>query len=363
MTPGRGGRAARIILWITLAAAVAAPVALWLLGARHHVAVILFRLGAPPLGLAAVLLLAVTRLRRSIAGLGPRYTTPLAAATVALGAAAFFLGPPRARQEGTPGGTRVELVTFNVLFRGGDPAASLRLVREQDADVLAFQEVTPAWLARLEQELGASHPHHAARAVPGTHGLAVFSRHPLGTPVYLDNREGRAVAQCLPVHAGAGFVLCNVHLASPAAVFRDPAELLSSFERNAALRTEQWRELRALVARSFPAERGRTVVAGDLNTLEVDPLMDEVRRDFVDAFREHHWRLGATFPNLLPFPPFPPMPVARIDYVLVTPAITPEHAEVLPAAGSDHLGVWAVLRVPGASVHRPPVAAPRPASL
>jgi endonuclease/exonuclease/phosphatase family metal-dependent hydrolase len=126
-------------------------------------------------------------------------------------------------------------------------------------------------------------------------------------------------------------------------VFESPGELVRGFEANAKMRVTQWRELRDLIARRFADLSPRTVVAGDLNTLEIDPLLDEIRRDFVDAFRRTRWRLGATFPNLVPFPPWP---VARIDYVLTTPAITPEHAEVLPAAGSDHLGVGVVLRMP-----------------
>jgi endonuclease/exonuclease/phosphatase family metal-dependent hydrolase len=109
------------------------------------------------------------------------------------------------------------------------------------------------------------------------------------------------------------------------------------------MREAQWRELRELIGQRFAGMRQRLVVAGDLNTLDSEPLYDEIRRDLVDAFRENRWKYGATFPNRVVVAPGP---VVRIDYVLVAPAILPMWAEVLPASGSDHLAVRAVLRVP-----------------
>lgn len=340
---GRLRRAA----WVAAAAVLAIGVALWLLGFRIYVAEVLFRMLALPLAaLAAAALAAMWLERRSgVPGSQRRAALSLvvlALTSITLGRALAF-ARPHGRSEAGKRRT-VALVTYNVLFRGGDPDASIRMLARHEADVFAFQEVTPAWLERLTVALGATHPHRVSRAVAGTHGLALFSRFALGEPTYLNNSAGRAIAQCVPVLRPASpFLLCNVHLASPAAVFHEPAAFARGFRSNADMRVGQWRDLRDLIGRRFAGMRDRVVVAGDLNTLESEPLYDEIRRDLVDAFRERRWTFGATFPNRVRLPPWP---VARIDYVLVTPTIAPEQTEVLPPSGSDHLGVRAVLRVP-----------------
>ncbi len=335
------------VSWAAAIAVLATGLLAWVIGLRIYVVQLLFCMAALPLAIVAAATLAATLLRRH----GPpssRRRTALALGLPVLVLASIPLGRSlafaRTRTEAGDGRT-VKLVTYNVLFQGGNPAASLGLVRRSaQADVLAFQEVTPAWLQRLTATLGGTHPHRAARAVPGTHGLAVFSRFALGEPVYLPNRAGRAVAQCLPVFApSAPFLLCNAHLASPAAALSQPSALTAGLRSNAEVRTVQWHELMDLVGRRFPDMRHRVVVAGDLNTLDSEPLYAEMRRDLVDAFRETRWQRGATFPNSVDLAP---VPVVRIDYVLLSPAIRPVRAEVLPPSGSDHLAVRATLRVP-----------------
>lgn len=81
------------------------------------------------------------------------------------------------------------------------------------------------------------------------------------------------------------------------------------------------------------------LVLGDLNTLEVEPLYGTIARKWVDAWRETHDTLGATWPHhfgrLLPF--------ARIDYVLTSGAIAPQGSSVPAESGSDHLALTARL--------------------
>jgi endonuclease/exonuclease/phosphatase (EEP) superfamily protein YafD len=328
--------AALVLLWGTAFAAAA--------GTVSDVAAMLhgmLLLPSAPGGLLA----GVVALRRRDRALGMAAGAVLVAAVAAFGLRVLpRVGP------GPGGPDAIDVVTYNLLFRGGRPDATLAALRAEHADLYLLQEVTPAWGARLEAALRRSHPHAISRPHPGTHGLALYSRFPLDAPVYLENDSGRAVAQCTLVHApGEPLVVCNVHLASPAGALQRPWTLLAGFEANAAMRRRQWRSLRDLLARAWPGARA-VVVAGDLNSLEVEPVYDDLRRELVDAFAAAGEGPAATFPSGVPAPA---APVLRLDYVLASPALRPLDAHVGAEGGSDHRAVWARLALPAA---RPGVA-------
>ena len=255
------------------------------------------------------------------------------------------------------GGAEVSVLTYNVLFRGSDPSASLDAIAAHPADLVLVQELTPAFARRLRaRRIG---PRASLHPLAGTAGLGVISRTKVRREVLLRNDRGTPFAQCFETTiAGADVAVCNVHLLSPAAVLRRPATFRRDFARNARTRAEQWRQIVAHLASRRVA---LTVVAGDLNTLEYEPLHAAFTRAHVDAFRARKAGIGGTFPNptvrlaawigsawagrLAPIAGWLPRAV-RIDYVLASPQMAVRGAEVIGGGGSDHHAVRAQLQLP-----------------
>ncbi|MCK5688542.1 endonuclease/exonuclease/phosphatase family protein, partial [Myxococcota bacterium] len=231
------------------------------------------------------------------------------------------------KAEGEP--LQISILSFNILFRGGDRSRSVAVIKERNADIVLLQEVTPGWERRLRKIPG--YPYKEFRSHRGTHGLAILSRFPLSRVSYLPNRHGRAIAQCANIKtAKTTLALCNVHTASPAITLRHLRGFARAYERNAAQRQRQWTK----IARHLRKRKAQVkIVAGDFNTLETEPLYSEITTEYVDVFRQHNLGLGTTFPHLVPWLPFP---LVRIDYIFVRGAIEPLSARVISSGGSDH---------------------------
>lgn len=238
-----------------------------------------------------------------------------------------------------------------MLFKGGDPAATIRVLQRHDADIVLLQEVTPDWVARLRAAgLGADATYAPHR---GTHGLAVVAKRRIRRTEVWRNARGLLIGQCAEVDGSAS--VCHVHLASPSGALtqsRHPLEALRALEANAQQRRQQWQHVEAeMKARFAPA-----VITGDFNSLSAESWMVDARRRWVDAARTRAWGwAGATFPRLAASAHQPPWPIdrfgqtgpwIRIDYVLVDPALRIRTAGVLPGGGSDHAAVHAVVQLP-----------------
>lgn len=237
---------------------------------------------------------------------------------------------------------RFSVLTYNLLFRGGTPRISLETIRDNPVDLVAVQEMTPAWRKRLDRILGQTHKYNALSSHRGTRGFGMYSRFPLADVRYLRHRSKFPFAQCARVkHPGTPLYVCNVHLAAPSIEVKTAERLIESMRSNAITKERQWEKLTKQILTS--ADRiERRLVVGDLNTMPAEPLYRRMMRDFVDAYSEVNLGYGATFPNLLSTPPFP---VLRIDYILLDGPMAPESVRVLPKSGSDHLAVHAVVKL------------------
>ena len=267
----------------------------------------------------------------------------------------------RARAASDASGAEFTVVSHNVLFRGGDRTRTLRLLAEQQADVLLLQEVTSGWTKRLASLA----PHRVVAPHNGTHGLAILSRYPLSRERRFVNDQGRLIGQCVEVGIGKGVDVCHVHLASPSgAITQTPRTwgVPAALEDNAQLRRRQWTRLEQQIRERHDP----IVIAGDFNSLPSEGLLVDARRRWVDAARHHAWLSAApTWPRLaasahqLPWPldhladlPWPLHELAptgpwfRIDYVLCAPRVAILEASRLRGGGSDHLAVRAALRLP-----------------
>ncbi|MEM6931150.1 MAG: endonuclease/exonuclease/phosphatase family protein [Myxococcota bacterium] len=320
----------------------------WGLAVAHPVELVATALNAAfgPLLLVSLLAAALSwraGLRRGGWGFGAVAALYVATAGLRVGSMAR---PGRAE------GPEITVVSYNVLFEGGDPDVTVRLLADQNADVWFLQEVTPAWAAAIVDLA----PHRVVADRKGTQGLAVLSRYPLSRPRLWHDEDGRIVGQCVDAMIeGSPHGLCHLHLASPswAIVTSDgPLQRLSRLEDNARRRARQWRRLEAEMQEHYATR----IIAGDFNTLPTESFLRDARRRWVDATRSRAWiRAGATWPQVAAIRHRPPWllgqlaaggPWFRIDYLLCDPSVAVRDAQRRHGGGSDHLPVRATLALP-----------------
>ncbi|MDC3957418.1 endonuclease/exonuclease/phosphatase family protein [Polyangium jinanense] len=234
---------------------------------------------------------------------------------------------------------QLRIMSYNTLGFNPNTAATIRVIREVNADIVALQEMTPEHADALEQALSERYPYRLLDARPGVTGSGILSRHPLrkvdaspldriawiGTPMVVELDIGTERVTFVNFHTVAG-----------------PA--------NARVRDEQARAL----ADFADAHAGPLIFAGDLNATDQNAAHAIVTRAMRDAWREAGWGFGHTFPGeptparggsrpvLLGVPV--PTWLVRIDYIFHSNALETIDARIGPGdGGSDHRPVVATL--------------------
>ena len=256
-----------------------------------------------------------------------------AAALVAAGAGAALASavliparPPR-RTGPRPGGARLRVATVSLRLGLVAPDPVLDLVRRNDIDVLAVQELTP----RAEAALRAAGiddllPHaHVLPARPGrvpSASGAVWTRLPVTGRDEVPGGFEQPTVRLATV--GGSVELTSVHSVPPLS----PTTV------------RQWsQDLAALPA---PAPDVLRVLAGDFNaTFDHGALRAVLALGYDDAARITGQGLSWTWRPLRS-----PFPRLVLDHVLVDPRITVASVGFVPVAGSDHRAVVAELVLP-----------------
>lgn len=275
------------------------------------------------LGHGAALLLAVLLLARAPAA--RRATAPLAAvAAVGVVLHAVWFAPQVGGQAPAPaaGGERRVVMGANLLQGGADAATVVRLVREQEVEVLAASEITVETLRGLEAAgIDELLPHRAGE--PGERGSVlgtmVFSVEPVELVA-----EVPTFSETLLVRTG-GLEVLAVHPSPPTL-------------------PERWREDAASVVDAVRTHEP-DVVVGDFNATDDHRPLLELRDDgWLSAARLRNagwaptWPAGGTYGLLGALGP-----LARIDHVLVAPGWTATAYADHVVPGTDHRAVVATV--------------------
>jgi vancomycin resistance protein VanJ len=242
---------------------------------------------------------------------------------------------------GTPHamGKEFRVMSYNALGFNPNTAATIRVIREVDADIVALQEVSPEHADAFEQALSESYPYRLLDPRHGVTGSGILSRYPLrkidvspldrvawiGTPMVVELDVGTERLTFVNFHTVAG-----------------PA--------NARVRDEQARAL----ADFAKAHATPLILTGDLNATDQNAAHAIITRTMRDAWREAGWGFGHTFPGeptperggsrpvLLGVPV--PTWLVRIDYIFHSDTLETVAARMGPdAGGSDHRPVVATL--------------------
>lgn len=217
-----------------------------------------------------------------------------------------------------------DLVLMSVNLYAGNPRQDelLAEIDASDADIIAFQEFTPAWAAALHAAPFAPDYHHRIEhAEQRPTGSAIWSRaKPKETGTF--NLEGY-VQTSARVPVGAGWVdLWSVHPLPP--ITRDLLPRHRAMMDTLAERME-------LMDRPF-------IVAGDFNSTGHSAYASRLRLIAEDAWELAGVGLGFTWPNSGRLGP--PM---RLDHVWISPDLTVRAITVGEGAGSDHRPLRVVL--------------------
>lgn len=232
--------------------------------------------------------------------------------------------PTKTTTERSTGQLRV--MTFNIQSARHGLDAVAGVIREQNPDVVALQEVDKETVrsGRLDQarelarRAGYEHQRHfrATDLAGGAYGVAVLSKHPIKEALSwrlptTRGLEPRTVARTVLDVDGREVSLYVTHLTNMAS--------------RSDLRARQ-----AMFISRLMAEDGRAaIVVGDLNDDVDSPALLLLRRRMTDAFTAAGRGAAETYP-------LPVLPDLRLDYVLSTKELRPARAFVVRKVASDH---------------------------
>lgn len=256
---------------------------------------------------------------------------PAAGAASAVAIVLAILVLPRAFGSGDgpeSGGQRLGVLAANLMLGNADPDALVELVRSEEIDMLAVQELTPCALAALRRAgLDELLPERAVFPAPRSGGSGLFARYPLrGADTLESGLGGFAMARArLAVPGGREIGVVSVHPVSP----------------TTTTQLEMWEAgLESLPPAN--ADGDAWVLAGDFNaTLDHVELRELMDSGYVDAADAAGAGLSPTWPSddLLP-------PPVTIDHVLADERLAVGDASVHDLSGSDHRTVAAELFLP-----------------
>lgn len=219
------------------------------------------------------------------------------------------------------------VMTANLRLGQADPAAVVRLVREQKVDVLVLEEVTyPEAVALAERRLRDLLPHVAGMPALGAGGTVVLSRFALAQQEALPTSRG---SYRVRVDAGPGLWLLAVHATQPLHA------------------TDQWRSDWSTFRKAADGLRGSRLVVGDFNaTLDHGPVRALLGTGLRDAAVEADSGWQPTWPSGVPGYRLPGgLGLVAIDHVLLSRDFSAISTRTFQVPGSDHRALVARLAV------------------
>lgn len=217
-------------------------------------------------------------------------------------------------------GEPIRIVAYNLLFNNRDHARSLEFLRQEAADVVVLEEVTPEWGAALEA-LADVYPYRVDGSRSGYTGMALLSRLPL-----VRSSAGWTDGDPAPVvDAVVDFGDRQLRVVG--------THVTHGFYRGGF--AHQARQLDSLVDYMGTTDMP-TVLAGDFNMASWAPRLQDLAERTGLAVTPG---LVGTWHASLPAPARVP-----IDHVLASPDLRVTGRTVGPDLGSDHRPVLVTLQ-------------------
>lgn len=231
--------------------------------------------------------------------------------------------PPRSELD-------LSVLQVNIYEGRADIAAVVKLVDDLDVDVLTVVELTPSALVDLEEQLVNRLPHSFSSDREGGGGIGLFSRYPLTEPRLI---PGLAMGNIRAEIRPDGSAPIAVYALHPVPPFPLPAW--------------HWDRELGRLTEVLAQERLPFVVGGDFNsTYDHRKFRDLIADSSGDTLLASEY-LGSGFVPTYPANSLIP-PLLAIDHVLVGNGPIPASFQTVELPRSDHRGVAATIRLPGA---------------
>jgi endonuclease/exonuclease/phosphatase (EEP) superfamily protein YafD len=241
----------------------------------------------------------------------------------------FFLPPlsiPVTQNQPT-----IKAMTFNMLRSNTDYDSIVKMVAENNPDIIGLQEVTPQAAPILVKRFEKDYPYRAFHPIELSHNVGILSRFPIDKIIALPSPPiQRGIQLTLRLNNGEPLEAIVAHLT--------PFYPLNEFWKLA----QDWYFRRAQevsylnsVAKQYDEP---VIVMCDCNFTDTSETYSQMQNVMIDSFHQAGWGFGHTFLS-------PLFPVGRIDYIWHTEDIKTVEAYVGREAGSDHLPVIAKLQL------------------
>lgn len=234
----------------------------------------------------------------------------------------------------------VSILTYNLFFKNKHTRQIIDEIKAVDADIVIVQELTSDWEATLQNQIHGNYNYRKSYVNNGTHGFGILSKYPIQSCEYLKNTSNLPVNQITKLSIqGKELVIVNAHLASPARAVENPDNFFELYESNAQQRNAEWKTLEKHLSEKYQGIP--QVVAGDLNTMKIEPLYRKIRYTWKDLFAKKGWGMGWNFPNTSKIP----IPLITLDYILYKGDVKPIESRVLEGSSSDHLAIYGKIEI------------------
>ncbi len=211
----------------------------------------------------------------------------------------------------------ITIYSANVLRGGGQPDRIADAIVAAEADIIVLQEVSSAFIQTLRADPQLDDYAYRADGGGEQSGRVLWSRWPL-SDVQVDWFVVSELVSATVDSPTGRFRLANVHTQAPIRN-RDVAPWQAQFDQLDQLPTD------------VP-----TVLAGDFNaTADHRPFRDLLGQGWTDV----HEPKGCGFDATWPVDQLTPVPVYRLDHVLVTDHFEVDEVRLGRPEGSDHLPV------------------------
>ena len=211
----------------------------------------------------------------------------------------------------------VRVMTWNLEGDASMPDAVLAHLRASDADVVALQELTPAYAVAIQMDRDLTMRYREMALVPrgGADGIGVLSRFPITSATHDLNP---AIQEIELSFSDRELTIINAHPLAPRFPLGQAAWDRLGYD--ARQRDVDIRRIRGSIDRAL-AMRRSVIVLGDFNVTDREPAFDDLARGLWDAHEEVGQGFGSTWrPSQVAFVP---LGLLRIDHFLGGPGTRP----------------------------------------
>lgn len=265
-----------------------------------------------------------------------------------------YFAPKASAVSASTSGTTLRVVTFNAWTDNNQHIPEMEAwLRQINADVVLIQEIPASYARNGIPSLRDLYPYQLPQRCADC--IMTLSRYPFLSADLLPTSTGNISPfslERITIQPGDQMVVIyNVHLNTPfrsgprfTLSSRQPAPLTLALSYDDSTRNAQMQTLLARLSN----EKLPFIIAGDFNTSDQAVIYRDLAAHMSDSFREVGMGLGASWPvnQIIGLPRFVP-PLIRIDYIWHSAGISAVSAQQGPFLGSDHLPLYATLRLDG----------------